>query len=989
MLTADGPLSPTPAPTPDLHRLREVLRDCGQSLGLAGIDLILTLPENTASVGWSADGLETPESFAPVTTAKATLASDSVHGTVTVTAAGQSSAALQVLARSVALIVERELGWLARLSALQTTHDQLSAMVQAAPLALYSLTLEGLIKYWNVAAERTLDLPESAGSGEALRPDAHLGAAFSALRRTLTSGQPVLSQRLERPGPGGTARAVELSAALVLQGGAPSGVVGVARELTADEQRLSAAERQRSLLESVLAFANDSVLITEAEPIDAPGPRILYANAAFTRTTGYSLDDVLGQSPRILQGARTDRKVLDRIREALSAWQPIEVELINCRKDGSEFWVELSIAPVADASGWYTHWISIQRDITDRKLSSLHLERERTEVLELATRNAPLAGVLARLTEHLERGFPDAAVGFVLEGAAPEAGTPALYAGRRHGSAPVWDWPGTLTALLGARDHAPMRLPAPAGPGPDGDGPDRAGPDGEAAWWGTALSIWGHSGERRGVVTVLCPEPLPWTVEDQVRLEAVAQLTGLVLDRYDAQQTLERQALHDPLTSLPNRLHFGLHLERALAEARAAQTQVAVGLIDLDRFKLINDTLGHSAGDQLLQQVAARLSRHLGHANALARMGGDEFLFLLAPVAGPREAEQCAQGLITALELPFVLGGQEVFVRPSIGLSLFPAQGQTPESLLQQADTAMYRAKRRGGGFSLYAPEIRSGHSVVTLESALNRALERDEFVLHYQPQFAAHTRELQGVEALLRWQHPELGLIPPGEFIPLAEVTGLIVPIGRWVMGEAARQAVVWTALRPGLTMAVNLSARQFDRHDLIDDVASVLASSGLPPAQFELELTETLLMQAADARDTLRRLKELGVRIAVDDFGTGYSNLAYLRHFPIDRLKIDRSFIHGILDTPEHDARERALLGAVIHLAHALELSVTVEGVERQAQLEFVQHQRCDQVQGYLLERPQPAEWITAWLGAQGRGALRTRAPAPAAVWDSEVRG
>jgi len=930
---------------PQFNRLAAVLSEYGQAFDLSRIDLTFTHPSTMASIHWNADF----QAAAPLSAQQQTQTSHftSAHwqGQVTLSSA-LPTPVLAHQAGSLALAVQRELGWLVREAALQTAHDQLAAMIQAAPLALYSLTLEGLVKHWNTAAEQTLGLSQATVVGQMLQPDQQLEAAFSALRRNLTGGHPPVSQRLERPQTDGSVHAVELSAALLIEGDHAAGLVGVARELTRDEQRLLAAERQRSLLESVLAFANDSVLITEAEPIDAPGPRILYANESFTRTTGYSLADVLGQSPRVLQGPRTDRKVLDRIREALATWQSIEVELINYRKDGSEFWVELSIAPVADSNGWYTHWISIQRDITERKRSSLHLERERNEVLELAARNAPLDSVFARLTEHLERGFPDTVVGFVLA-----QDPPILYAGKNHRTAPVWSQPDILPILLGLEDHVLVRLPA-------GD---------KAALWGTALSIRSQSGLRRGTVAVLHPVSVAWEPEDQVRLEAVAQLTGLVLDRYDAQQTLERQALHDSLTGLPNRLQFSLHLERALREARDQDCSVAVGMLDLDRFKLINDTLGHSAGDQLLRQVAQRLEAHLGHPKALARMGGDEFLLLLTSVTDVPEVEQRAQGLVEALEQPFILDNQEVFVRPSIGFSVFPAQSSTAEQLLQQADTAMYQAKRRGGGFSLYAPETKAGHSVVTLESALNRALERQEFVLHYQPQFATRSGELQGLEALLRWQHPDLGLIPPSEFIPLAEVTGLIVPIGRWVMEQAARQAVVWSELHPNLTVAVNLSARQFERQDLIDDVAHVLDISGLPPHQFELEITETLLMQAVDAPETLRRLKELGVKIAVDDFGTGYSNLAYLRHFPIDRLKIDRSFIHGLSNGLDHDGRDRALLSAVLHLAQALQLSVTVEGVEHRAQLDFLDGQHCDQVQGFLLERPQSISWITAWLTSQ----------------------
>jgi diguanylate cyclase (GGDEF)-like protein/PAS domain S-box-containing protein len=893
------------------------------------------------------------------------LDSDHVQGQLSVQlgAPGPGASAdrsAHLLAQRLSQLMGHELQLHHQATTLQAAHDQLQAMVQATPLALYSLTLEGLVKSWNAAAEATLGLPEAAVVGQTIQ-DPALEQAFALLRQSLLSGKKVDTQRFNRQLPDGAVQAFELSAAAFSTPAQEmAGLVGVAHALTPAEQRLAAAEQQRSLLESVLAFANDSVLITEAEPFELPGPKILYANAAFTRTTGYTLDDVLGQTPRLLQGPRSDRKTLDKIKAALHAWQPVEVELINYRKDGSEFWVELSIAPVADVNGWYTHWISIQRDITDRKTSALQLERDRNQVLELAARNVPLPRVLGCLIQSLEREFMGQRAAIVIN----TDGSPEVSFGEDDPARGHWLPPSALYGLLDHQETVHVAF--------------RAGPDTPGGWSGVSQLIWTAQGQRRGVIALLSPGTHPALLrpEERTRLEATAQLAGLVIDRYDAQRDLERQALHDALTGLPNRVLFGQELQRTL-DAAQPTALVAVGLMDLDRFKQINDTLGHSAGDQLLQQVAARLRSHLRSVDVLARMGGDEFLMAFPHLNAPSQIDQLAERLITALEQPFLVAGQEVFVRPSIGFSLHPSGALTTEHLLQQADAAMYHAKRRGGGYSLYTPDALSSLASITLESDLNRALERQEFILHYQPQFSASSGVLVGVEALLRWQHPELGVVPPDEFIPLAEATGLIVPIGKWVLEQACQQAARWSVAQPGLRMAVNLSGRQFEQNDLPDMILRALALSGLPAGRLELELTESMLMQSVEAAQVLQQLKDIGIRIAVDDFGTGYSNLAYLKNFPIDMLKIDQSFIRGITHQRGKDA---ALVGAIIALAHALELDVTVEGVEQASQLAFLREQRCDQVQGFLLARPQPAEHLDHWLSQQLPGPLNAAAWIPA---------
>lgn len=830
----------------------------------------------------------------------------------------------------VACVLE-ELALHAEQARLRTVHEQLRAVVQEAPLAVYALTLEGLVKHWNAAAEQTLGLSgaEVLGRGVEGTP---LDGAFAALRRSAARGQqPIAPQLLHLPQPGGEAVELTLTASPL-----PGGLVGTARRTTPEESGRHHTGRQLALLESVLAHANDAVLITEAEPVDQPGPRIVYANAAFTRTTGYAAEEVLGGTPRILHGPRTDRRALDRVRRALKRWKSVVVEVVNYRKDGSEFWVELSIAPVADENGWYTHWISIQRDITERKRFAEHLDRERAQVLELAARNAPLPQVLTRLMGTLERQFAGRRAALVRPGEPPEVYT----------------------------------AQGDAEPDPGGWVPLLAAPDGAGA--GGDLTCWQHpvpgaEGRPLGTLLLRGRSPHPPNADERGQLDAAAQLAALVIERSESHRALERHALYDALTSLPNRVLFERELQRTLARAQAGGQPVAVGLMDLDRFKQVNDTLGHSVGDALLQQVAARLRAALGPRDILARMGGDEFLLVLADAATPEGVGRAAERLIHSFGQPFLLAGQEVFVRPSIGFSIVLQGGAATavvEELLQQADSAMYQAKRRGGGYALYTPGEGGRLAAMTLESALHRALERGEFVLHYQPQLEPHTGRLTGVEALVRWQHPELGLMPPADFIPLAEVTGLIVPIGAWVLRQACAQTAAWSTLVPGLRVAVNLSARQFQQPDLIETVTGALRDSGLAPERLELELTESMLMHALEAQGTLGRLKTLGVRVVVDDFGTGYSNLAYLKQYPIDGLKIDRSFTAGVGSDLPPAGRDEALVKAVMDLAHALELEVTAEGVEAPGQLTFLRGRGCDRVQGYLTGRPQSAGDFGAWL-------------------------
>jgi diguanylate cyclase (GGDEF)-like protein/PAS domain S-box-containing protein len=425
-----------------------------------------------------------------------------------------------------------------------------------------------------------------------------------------------------------------------------------------------------------------------------------------------------------------------------------------------------------------------------------------------------------------------------------------------------------------------------------------------------------------------------------------------------SEERLERLAHYDPLTQLPNRLLLLSRLEHVLERAERYRRRAAVLFIDLDNFKVINDSLGHPTGDALLSALARRLRGRLRDEDTLGRLGGDEFLVVLEDLERVEDVATVAEVLIRLLEQSFVLpAGEEVHISASIGISFYPDDGVTVTELIKNADIAMYQAKEQGRNtYRFYTASLSAAaNQRLALEARLRRALANDEFVLYYQPQIDTNTNDLIGCEALLRWQSPEHGLVPPDRFIPLAEETGLILPIGEWVLRDACAQLKAWLdAGFPPLALAVNLSARQMRQADWVDRVAAILRETGLPPDFLKLELTESMLMEQGDqvvAR--LQALKDLNLKLSIDDFGTGYSSLAYLKRFPIDELKIDRSFVR---DIPE-DPNDMEITATIIAIARNLKLRVVAEGVETQEQLDFLKRQGCHAWQGYLFSRPVPA--------------------------------
>jgi len=438
----------------------------------------------------------------------------------------------------------------------------------------------------------------------------------------------------------------------------------------------------------------------------------------------------------------------------------------------------------------------------------------------------------------------------------------------------------------------------------------------------------------------------------------VAFVSRDITERHRFEETIRHQAFHDALTGLPNRMLFKDRLTLEIAHAKRNKQMLAVLFLDLDRFKLVNDTLGHGLGDQLLKIIAKRLVGYVREDDTVARLGGDEFTILLPEIIQVENAAKVARKILQAVREPVHIDIHELYITTSIGIALYPNDGEDAESLLKNADTAMYRAKENGkNNYQLYTPAMNArALDRLTIENGLRRALDRNEFVVYYQPKINIGTGMIVGMEALVRWHSVDRGLIPPGEFIPLAEDTGLIVPIGEWVLRTACAQNKAWQdAGYPPMRVAVNLSARQFQLQNLVEVISRVLKETGLDPCWLELEITESVAMQNAEYTvKMLCELKEMGIQLVIDDFGTGYSSLSYLKRFPISKLKIDKSFVNEI----GMDQDNEAIVSTVIVLGQSLKLGVVAEGVETEEQYDFLRQRQCDEMQGYLFGEPVPAE-------------------------------
>ncbi|MCE7884526.1 MAG: EAL domain-containing protein [Actinobacteria bacterium ATB1] len=846
----------------------------------------------------------------------------------------------------------------------RVTDERFRLLAASSPIGIFQADISGRLVYVNPRWLEITGLTYEQAEGRPWEAVIHAGdeeRVLRAARRTMDSRDEFFMRyRLVRPD--GEVRWVHVRAApLYTDDGTFYGYVGSLADVTSQVS----AEAERNRLTAILEATTDLVAITDARGWPS------YMNKSGRRMLGigpHSPVDNL-HSYRFATPASVQR-IRDELTPALEQDGIWSGELELLRLDGGTIPVSQVTIAHSDSSGRIEYVSTVCRDISERTRMQDELERRALQQATVASLGQQALGgaevdylveeVVAAIDETLEMSGT-----CVLEPFGESDGSLVIRAGGGHYSPlvgrPLESPELRLQALKTLESGRPevRRLSIEGTPSP--------------AYAASVLI-----GDPERPFGILCGHaPRKFSTDDIHFLQSVGHVLATAIGRKRTDEEILHRALHDALTSLPNRTLLLDRLEWALARSRRSEGNVAVFFLDLDNFKMINDGLGHSIGDQLLVSVAHRLTQVLRPGDTVARFGGDEFVVLCEEVVDDDGARQIAERISAAIGDPYLIEGREVFATTSIGISL--AHGDvTPETVLADADAAMYRAKALGRArFELFDETLRrQSMSRLETQNALRRALQRDELRIHYQPEVRLAGRgdgeegAVVALEALIRWDSPERGLVLPGEFVPEAEETGLIVPLGQWVLRHACIQVAEWRKTIPqarDLAVAVNLSARQFSDPDLTSTLAEALAHSGLEPEALCLEITESVIMDDVDTTaTTLRSLRETGARVVIDDFGTGYSSLSYLRRFPVDLVKIDQSFVDGL----GKETEDSAIVTAIVSMSHALGLGVVAEGVETDEQLAELRKLGCDYAQGYLISIPLDASEVELRLREPGRG-------------------
>lgn len=802
-------------------------------------------------------------------------------------------------------------------------------------------------------------------------------ASWDRHRELLAAQQAFRGLVLRRELPDGSARFVSISGAPSFdKEGQWTGYRGVGEDVTNIQERYYTEQRFQAIMDA----SPDCIFVSDPDT-----HRFLYVNGTACELTGFPREELMK-----IPGYKLTGRTREQASQAFAA-------AISAGADGITDQVHVATSKDGERKGWWEpqhrgaqidgSWmvITVSREVTRRVLAEQAVDRSKRMYAALSATNEAI--IRARTPDELYQGICDAAVK-----AGGLASAMVLLADEGSGDL-------RAAAVSGAGRKQIHQIVISVAPSrPEGHGLNgvafRSGEpcisnnfldDPRTKPWhaiaeqmrlkaGASIPIL-RDGKPIGVLFLCAGERRAFDGETVGLLQNMTENLAFGLqslehemDRERAEEHVRYLATHDSLTDLPNRALFGELLDQAISMGRRYEKTLAVMFIDLDRFKLVNDTLGHAAGDILLKEMSSRLRGVLRESDVLARLGGDEFVILLQNLNQANDAAVVARKLLDAALVPIAIMGQECRVTASIGISVYPDHGQDHSELMKNADTAMYLSKEQGKNtFEFYVPGMQSqSNERLALETGLRHAISNNEFFLHYQAKLDLKTDMITGVEALLRWHHPTLGNITPQQFIPLCEENGSIVAIGRWVLNTACKQNVDWQRQGlPPIAMAVNLSARQFSDPELLDDIQRALSDSGMDPKLLELELTESMVMlNPVRTIGILTELRAMGVRIAIDDFGVGYSSLSQIRGFPIDTLKVDRSFVRNL---PE-STQDRAIAEAIISMARSLNLTVIAEGVETETQEQFLRSLSCDESQGFYFSRPASAEDFSKLLKSHG---------------------
>ena len=817
--------------------------------------------------------------------------------------------------------------------------DLAAAVLSSLAEGVCAVDASGLFTHLNPAAESLLGWSTAELEGR---------NAHAAIHRTPGSGAPGCDARCplsrglvadEISGAedvfvkkdGGRLPVYRVFSPLVVDGRVEGAVISFRAVSGTGEKDAASAEREERL-RRLVEQASDAFFVHDLEG------KFVDVNQLACESLGYTREELLGMSVMDLEEG-LDAPGLEKLWDQIVREGPVTLDGFHRRKDGTVFPVEVRIGPFETEGSRLM--LAVARDVTERRKAEAALKESEER--------------FRQLFEHsLDALFVHDDTGKMID--CNEEACRSLGYTREE------------LLLLSAKDFVVDVIPEEDRRRKD-DTPWKKALTGEPGQRNANFHINEH---RRKNGTTFPVEAGVGAIDYGDRRLIFVSARD-VTERKALEGRLSYLALHDPLTGLPNRTLLTERLEHALEKMNSGwdphcKGSVALLFMDLDNFKVVNDSLGHNSGDRLLQEVADRLTGCLRSGDTVARLGGDEFVVLLEDVAGPHEVAGAARRIADTLQDPFVLDGHDLLVTASIGVVLdSPGEKSLDEEgLLRAADVAMYVSKKNGKNrYEIFDPSMGvQALERLQLESELRRALEREEFVLYYQPKIRLRTGEVVGVEALLRWEHPGRGLVPPLDFIPIAEDTGLIIPLGRWVLQEACRQATEWWGTGPACpppVISVNLSARQLVQDELVEDVAAILGDSGLDPRRLELEITESVVLDGArETVEKLEGLRGLGIGLSIDDFGTGYSSMSYLKHFPVDSLKIDRSFIEGL----GRDSEASAIVSAIVSLARALGIEVVAEGVETEEQLGHLRGMDGDLAQGYYFAKPLPAPAASALL-------------------------